>query len=81
LISSPIDYKKAREELDYLARWLSLLESEDAAVRKNLTLASVRKMISRLQDELADYEVASASNPQTTEEQTERDDRGTEEGT
>jgi predicted nuclease with TOPRIM domain len=74
LISSQTEYKKAREELDHLSRWLSRLESENATVRKGLTVASIRKMISRLQDELAEYETAVASNLPVPEEQTNADD-------
>ena len=55
MISSETEYQKAREELDHMARWLSRLEDENAAERKGLTTASVRKMIARLQEELAQY--------------------------
>lgn len=74
MISSQTEYQKAREELDHLTRWLSRLENEKVAVRKGLTVASIRKMISRLQDELAEYEAAGALTPPVSEEQTEPND-------
>ena len=60
MISSKTEYLKAREELQHLTHWLSRLENEKATVRKSLTTASIRKMISRLQEELAEYEAAAA---------------------
>lgn len=63
MISSKTEYQKAREELDYLGRWLSRLEDENAPARKGLTTAGVRRMISRLQDELAEYEATGALIP------------------
>jgi hypothetical protein len=80
LISSPTEYQKAREELDYMARWLSRLESEDAAVRKDLTISSVRKMISRLQNELAEYETAGALTPPASITETKPDNGDVEQG-
>lgn len=70
MISSQKEYQKAREELEHLTRWLSRLENENAAVRKGLTVASIRKMISRLQDELAEYDTAGASTLPVPEEET-----------
>ena len=71
MISSQTEYQKAREELEHLTHWLSRLEIEKAVVRKGLTVASIRKMISRLQEELAEYEAAGAAILPTRKEQTE----------
>ena len=74
MISSQSEYQKVREELDHLARWLSRLESENVTIRKGLTVASIRKMICRLQEELAEYEAAGASTLPVPKEQTESND-------
>jgi len=74
LISSLTEYQKTLEELEYLTHWLSRLENEKAAANKGLTVASIRKMISRLQEELAEYEAAGASVLPSREEQTEPND-------
>lgn len=78
MISSQTEYAKAREDLQYVTHWLSQLESEGATIRKDLTTASVRKMIARLQEELAEYEAASAATPPASKERTEPNDRGVE---
>jgi hypothetical protein len=56
LIYSHAEYQKAREQLQHLNCWLSRIENEKAALRKGLTTASIRRMISRLHTELAQYE-------------------------
>lgn len=61
MISSQTEYQKAREELEYLTHWLSRLENSQASANKNLTIAGVRKMISRLQKELSECEAAGVS--------------------
>ena len=78
MISSETEYRKAREELDYLSDWLARLESEEAADRKSLTSASVRRMISRVQEEIAGYEATSESPPPGPENSARPDDAGTE---
>ena len=75
MISSPTEYEKAREELQYLNQWLSRLENE--IPRKGLTTASVRKMISRLQEELAEYEASGDAVLPTSQEPTEPKEGGT----
>jgi hypothetical protein len=75
LISSLLEYQKAREELEYLVRWLSRLEEERANVNKGFTLASIRKMISRLQEELAEYEAAGTTVPTSPQQQPDSNDR------
>jgi hypothetical protein len=76
LICSQTEYQKAREELDDLTRWLARIESEDATVRKGLTTASIRRMICRVQGELAEYETMSVSAPPGSEKQAAPDDTG-----
>jgi hypothetical protein len=71
MISSQTEYQKARDELGYLNRWLSRLEDEKATANKCLTTASIRKMIARLQEELAEFEAASISISPRSEKRTE----------
>lgn len=78
MISSETEYHKAREELEHLTRWLSRLENEEVTARKGLTTASIRKMISRVQEELAEYEATGVSPPPRSGEGTEPDDAGVE---
>lgn len=78
MISSQMEYLKAREELQYLTHWLSRLEDENATARKGLTTASVRKMISRLQEELAEYETVGDSIPPAPEGRTKPNNGGVE---
>lgn len=54
--------------------WLSQIESGGATVRKGLTSASVRKMIARIQEELAEYEAASAATPPGSTDRSEAGD-------
>lgn len=64
MISSRTEYEKAREELDHLNRWLASLEAKQGADRRPLSIASVRKMICRVQEELAEYEATlTAASP------------------
>jgi hypothetical protein len=72
MISSEMEYQRARGELDYMNQWLLRLEQETP--RKSLTTASVRKMISRLQKELAEFETSIDSNPTTSAIKTEPKD-------
>ena len=58
MISSQTEYQKAREELEDLTRWLAQVENNEL---KNLTAASVRRMISRIQEEIAAYEAGRAT--------------------
>ncbi len=81
MISSQTEYQKAREELEHLNLWLSQLENGTTTVQKGFTVASIRKMISRLQEELAEYEVTGISTPSVREERTESNDGGVEQET
>lgn len=76
MISSETEYRKAREELEHLTRWLSRLENEEVTARKRLTCASIRRMICRVQEELAEYEARGVSTPPVSGEGTEPDDAG-----
>jgi hypothetical protein len=77
LISSETEYRKAQQELEDLNRWLARLESEKVPDRKNLTRAGVRRMISRIQEEIAEYEARFAPGPPDSENAAEPDGGGT----
>ena len=78
MISSETEYEKAREELEHLTRWLARLENKEVSERKGLTAASIRRMISRVQEEIAQYEAASVSTPPGSKNGAGRDDVGSE---
>lgn len=81
MISSEIEYQKAREEIEHLTRWLARLEAEKGTEFKGLTASSIRKMISRIQEEIAEYEAASVLNPPASKDTAKSDDAGIERGT
>lgn len=56
MIANPNEYQKAQEELQQLTDRLRQLQQDHPAGAKGLTKAGVRKMISRLHEELAVYE-------------------------
>lgn len=56
MISDPIDYKRAEDELHHLEGWLARLRRDHPGPDKGFTKAGVRKMIARLHEELAVYE-------------------------
>jgi hypothetical protein len=62
MISSEHEYLKACQEVDDLNQWLAQLTDTEAKF-KGLTSGSVRNMISRIQAELAEYEIARVSAP------------------
>ena len=68
MISSETEYRKAREEIEHLTRWLARLENREVAQRKGLTSAGIRRMISRVQEEIAQYEAAGAPAPARPED-------------
>ena len=74
MISSETEYQKAREEIEHLTAWLGRLEAKEVTERKGLTAASVRRMIARVHDEIAQYEAARASAPSDTGKRAERDE-------
>ncbi len=74
MISSEIEYQKAREEIEHLTRWLERIETEKGTDFKGLTAASIRKMISRIHEELAEYEAANVSTLPPSEDKSESDD-------
>ena len=76
MISSETEYQKAREELDHLNRWLASLEDKQDGAHKPLTTASIRKMICRVQEELAEYEAKIASASPASGKSAESDDAG-----
>jgi hypothetical protein len=56
MISSPVEYEKAREELRVLEERLGRLQRDHPIGSKGFTKAGIRKMIARLHEELAVYE-------------------------
>jgi hypothetical protein len=56
MITSRVEYEKAREELDHLQKWLEELRRANPVHEKGLTKAGVRKMIARLQEEIGFFE-------------------------
>lgn len=56
MISSPIEYGKALEEIRMLQERLERLQQSHPLGDKGFTKAGIRKMIARLHEELALYE-------------------------
>ena len=56
MIANAPEYEQAQAELRHMEAWLSRLQHEHPAPSKGLTKAGVRKMISRLHEELAEFE-------------------------
>lgn len=56
MISSPSEYEKAQEEIRILEMRLDRLQQTHPIGSKGFTKAGIRKMIARLQEELAVYE-------------------------
>jgi BMFP domain-containing protein YqiC len=56
MIESKTEYMKAREEIDFLNQWIEKLENKPEVDRENITLASVRRKLSCILEEVADYE-------------------------
>ena len=56
MISNPVEYEKAREELRALEARLDRLQQAHPLGSKGFTKAGIRKLIARLHEELAVYE-------------------------
>ena len=56
MISTTVEYEKAKEELQVLEERLDRLQREHPLPKKGLTKAGVRKLIARLHEELAVFE-------------------------
>jgi hypothetical protein len=56
MISSLIEYEKAQEELRSLEDRLARLQQTNPVGSKGFTKAGIRKMIARIQEELAVFE-------------------------
>lgn len=56
MITSAVEYEKAEEELRDLERRLGLLQQSNPIGLKGFTKAGIRKMIARIQEELAVYD-------------------------
>jgi hypothetical protein len=53
---NPTEYENACQELKGLESWLTRLHDQHPGPGKGFTKAGVRRMIARLQEELAQYE-------------------------
>ncbi len=56
MISNVQEYEKVQAELRHMEDWLARLHQQHPAPNKGLTKAGIRKMISRLHEELAEFE-------------------------
>ncbi len=56
MISTLVEYEKAQEELRSLEERLSRLQQTNPVGSKGFTKAGIRKLIARLQEELAVFE-------------------------
>jgi hypothetical protein len=56
MISSPVEYQRAQEEIRVLQDRLERLQQDHPIGSKGFTKAGIRKMIARLHEELAVYE-------------------------
>ncbi len=56
MIANPVEYKMAEQELHDLEKRLDRLQGSHSIGSKGFTKAGIRKMISRLHEELAVYE-------------------------
>ncbi len=66
MIATPVEYAKAREEIQHLEDWLRRLDRDHPIPAKGLTRAGIRKMIARLHEELAFYEGSREVHSETT---------------
>ena len=56
MISNAQEYDKALDELRHMEDWLTRLQRDNPPPTKGLTKAGIRKRISRLHEELAEFE-------------------------
>ena len=56
MICNPIEYERAQEEIRVLGQRLDRLQQTHPIGSKGFTKAGIRRMIARLQEELAVYE-------------------------
>ena len=56
MICNPIEYERAQEEIRVLEQRLDRLQQTHPIGSKGFTKAGIRRMIARLQEELAVYE-------------------------
>lgn len=56
MIGNPVEYQKAKDELQHLEQWLAQLQRDHPVPSKGLTKAGIRKMIAKLHEQLAVYE-------------------------
>ena len=68
MISTVYEYQRSQEQLDHLEKWLARLREDPNPGKDGLVKAGIRKLISRLHEEMADYEGALDSQPTVTPE-------------
>jgi hypothetical protein len=66
MITTPVEYEKAQQELRDLEDRLRRLQENAAAGTKGFTKAGIRKLISRLHEELAIYEGTQEASPSSS---------------
>ena len=66
MISTLIEYEKAQEELRSLEERLNRLQQTNPVGSKGFTKAGIRKLIARLQEELAVFEGSEEARQTTT---------------
>lgn len=67
MISSATEYQKTQEELAYLHAWIQRLSGDTSTDRSGFTEASVRTMISRVEEEIAEYEATKKDSKHATD--------------
>ena len=68
MISTTTEYAAAQDQLTHLESWLERLRRDHPLPEKGMVRCGIRKLISRLHKEMADYEGALDSQPTVTPE-------------
>ena len=68
MISSPFEYERSQEQLEHLEKWLLRLRQGSDPGKDGLVKAGIRKLISRLHEEMAVYEGTLDSQQAVTRE-------------
>lgn len=66
MISNPVEYEKAQEELRILQERLERLQQAHPIGSQGFTKAGIRKMIARIHEELAVYEGSEEARQQVS---------------
>ena len=65
MISTPVEYEMAKQELRELEERLAHVEREHPLPERGYTKAGIRKLIARIHEELGVYEGSSELHPKT----------------